>query len=119
MPFEVFENTASAGRGVPTVRFLPNGRVHFNAAATRLLAGATHLRLLFDDDAQRIGFEPTSADDPNGFKLTKQDSQSVLTASAFVQRYEIPIEQRMPLEQEGDLFVADLPPLPLPSPTRT
>ena len=109
MPFEVFENATSAGRGVPTVRFLSNGRVHFNAAATRLFDGASYLRILFDSEENRVGFEPTGTDDPNGFKLTKQDSQSVLTASAFVQRYDVPSEQRLPLTEENGILVAELP----------
>lgn len=109
MPFEVFTNATSAERGTPTVRFLSNGRVHFNAAATRLFDGASYLRILFDSETSRVGFEVTDTDDPNGFKLTKQDSQSVLTASAFVQRYDVPSEQRLPLTEEDGILVADLP----------
>lgn len=108
MGFEYYEPQATeAPRRVATVRFLSGGRVHFNAAAGRLLDGVTHLRLAFDNDTYRVGFEPTDASDTFGYKLTFAPSQVVLTAPGFAHRYGID-PQKLAVEVDGEMFVAQV-----------
>ncbi len=115
-PFEVYSPESSRQGAVPTVRFLSSGRVHFNAAAGRLLKSSTHLLVLWDPDEIEIGFKPTSAEDPLAFKLTHGDSQSVLTAPGFASKYKIH-SQKMRLELRDGIFVAE-PSEPIPDGSR-
>jgi hypothetical protein len=108
-PFEVYEAPAGRRGEVPTVRFLSAGRIHFNAAAGRMLDGYTHLRLLWDAEDLRVGFEPTDESDKLGYKLTQSPSQTVMTAAGFADRYRIG-SQKMRLEREDEMFVAEIPP---------
>ena len=108
-PFEPYEPQIGRAGGVPTVRFLSKGRIHFNAAAGRMLAGYTHLRLLWHTEDCRIGFEPTDESDSLGFKLTQAPSQTVMTAAGFAEQHSIG-SQKMRLKRQGEMFVSDIQP---------
>ena len=75
-----------------------------------MLADCTHLRLLWDAEDIRIGFEPTDKTDKLGYKLTHAPSQTVMTAAGFAQKYGIS-SQKMRLEREDEMFVAEIPPI--------
>lgn len=110
--FEVFDRrvTFREGRGGPTIRISEDGRMLiFNAAAARLIEGIQYVRLMFDRDGRRIGFQPTDKDDENGFSIGRPKSAANMHAKSFVQAYNIPTGQRFPLTQEGDVFIAQLP----------
>lgn len=111
-PFEPFTPTRSSdsGRGVPTVRVLSGGRLVLNAAAMRLLDGVTDVRLLWDADTNRIGIEPVEAPGADTFKVSRGASQATITSKEFVDRYRLPISQRIRLEREGAIFVASTEP---------
>ena len=110
-PYEVFEPSAGGVRSgrVATIRFLSGGRVHLNAEAGRLLGAATHVQLLFDREAGALALNPTTPDDPRGFLLTRGTSQTVLSAAAFQQAYEIPVGPKMRLDLDGVMLVAKVP----------
>lgn len=109
MGFETFEPLPTeAPRRVATVRFLSKGRVSFNAAASRLLSDRafTHMRLLFDPDTRDVAFEPTDGVDKLGYKLTASESQTILTAPGFSDRYAITgIRFALAWDEEEQRFV--------------
>lgn len=107
-PFEPFQpvRSSDSGRGVPALRILSGGRLVLNAAAMRLLAGVEHVRLLWDADTGRIGIEPASEPSADTFKVSRAASQATITSKEFVERFTLPIGQRMRLEHEGPIFVA-------------
>ena len=82
----------------PTARFMPHGRVQFNAAAARILESETHLLLVFDADEGRVGFQGTSADDPRGVRISHSQSQAVVHTKDFARSLGI---------EDGDLVELD------------
>lgn len=104
--FEPTQSTATGG-GVPTVRIRSEGRIILNAAAKRALGEETEfVSLLWDDETNRFGIQPTDEADQARVRIVHATSQSIITSKAFVHEHSLPIGQRMRLEREGDMWVA-------------
>lgn len=107
-PFELYEpqRSTSSGRGVPVVRVLSGGRLVLNAAGARLLAGTTHVQLLWDAVGKKIGFRPTDGTAPGSFRVTFAPSQAVITSKGFIDEHQLRYSRRMRLDWEGDILTA-------------
>ena len=112
MIFKKFEPTqaTSAGAGVPTVRVRSEGRIILNAAASRALGDTEYVNLMWEDETKRFGIQPADESDPARLRIVHTASQSTITSKAFVTEHPIPYGERMRLELEGDMWVADTKP---------
>jgi hypothetical protein len=108
MIFKTFEPTQStaAGGGIPTVRIRSEGRLILNAAGKRQFESTEYVQLLWDETTERFGILPTTDTDPLRVRIVHAPSQSVITSKEFVQAHPLPYGQRLPLEREGDMWVA-------------
>lgn len=88
--FEVYQKQRHARDLPPTIR-VTDKLIAFRAAAMPLIAGATHLQLLFDADTRRAALRPASADAESAYKITRHPSgsQAWVYASLFIAVYGI------------------------------
>jgi hypothetical protein len=88
MAYEMFTRTGVRVDS-PTVSITPEGRVTFNAAATRTLAsaGVKHVVLLWDRLEQKMAARATSKSDRNGYavSLAPDKHAGSLRAKSFLQ----------------------------------
>ena len=109
--FEEFDRRA-APPAHPSVTIQKRGTFGLNRAAHESLGSPTHVKLLFDPERRVIGIIAASAEDPNAYRLQKQQRARnyLLSGRAFANRYGIPLGQarRYRGEMHGDVLTVDL-----------
>jgi len=108
MDFDRFApgHTAADDEDEPTLRILSGGRLVFNAAAQRMLAGTGFVQLFWDADTAKMGIMPSAEDDPDSFPLITVAGQSIVTSQAFVDEFALPLSLRMTLGWDGSMWIA-------------
>lgn len=92
-------------RGPAAVRFDPRS-LSFNTKATRLLEGVTHLRLLHDPETGQVAFEPTTPNDPAGYKVVARNRASIRVFSLSFVNATGHIGKKFELQEDGARLVS-------------
>lgn len=107
MTFELFPK-AMIRNPNPTVTVAKDRvALRFNAVASKILRDVEALQLLTDHSTGRLAFRPVPLEDPNGYVLSNQGSQSFLTCPAFIKQSGLPESGKWQLAQQGVLLVFD------------
>jgi len=104
MAYETFERTAVRVEN-PTVSVAKEGRIAFNAAASRLLAkaGANAVRILWDKTTCGIALQAAQKGDKNAFSVAFSRGQSAtITAKRFFEYIGWSATQRQTVPAEWD-----------------
>ena len=117
MAYEVFKRTTVRVEE-PCLSLVPDGRIAFNAAAVRILAGAgvKSVLLLWDKSSNRIALKATAKGDKNSYAVSVvRDSHSgSLRAKAFFGHIGWNAPKRMMLpatwNEKDKMFEITLPP---------
>ncbi|WP_068483811.1 hypothetical protein [Pseudoclavibacter helvolus] len=93
MPFEVFNKRNAPLAKAPSITIQKRGIFSINKAAHNLIGSADTVELLYDRDERIIGIRPAEMS-PNAYQIRPQSQQrdsgqSILSATAFTQFYEV------------------------------
>jgi hypothetical protein len=92
MPWEVFRAKGRTALGhLPIVAVHKAGRFSMNQAAYDALGQPTHVELLFDEAASRMGLRAATSEDPHAYTLKQPagTSRYYITATSFARHYGI------------------------------
>jgi hypothetical protein len=108
MDFDVFApgRSATDDPTVASLRVLASGRLVFNPAAQKLLGDAAFVQLFWDGDTARIGILPADDGDADAFPVVHSADQAIVTSTAFVERYDLPLSISMRLAWADNMWVA-------------
>ena len=115
MAFETFTGRQSV-TNEPKVSILKQGLFNFNNGAAKILRekNVTHLQILFDSEANKIGFKLCSAGKPGAYKVrASKGGGAQISGMAFLNHYKIPFKsgtRSYPTSWDGTgkLLVIDL-----------
>ena len=112
MAFERFTLTRKKPR-FPMVSIWKRGSIGFNADAVRYfdLDRYSFMVFYFDQDNQKIGFEPTNDQNADGaVRFTRRQNAFSVSATAFLKTYRVDFSKArcFRLLKEKDLLVIDL-----------
>ena len=114
--FEVFDKKAVPSTKEPWVTIQKKGLLSLNKAAAEALGTPPAVELLFDRNAQVIGFRPAELDSPRAFVLRKQgknpsrNANYLVAGTAFCKYYGIDTSfaRRYKPEMDGKILTVDL-----------
>lgn len=96
MAFEVFDKRQSPLAKAPTVTIQRRGLMSMNRAAYNLIGAPTAVELLYDREADVIGFRPAKDDVPHAYSVRSQSDKETgpvaIAGTAFCQFYKINTE---------------------------
>lgn len=116
MAYELFHRT-SVRVDTPLLSIVPDGRIVFNAAATRTLAhaGVKHVVILWDKSNRRMAIKATNKADKNGFavSLVSLGHSGSLRAKSFLSHVRWTATERETLpavwNESQKIFEVELP----------
>lgn len=116
MPFEVFDKKSVPSTTEPWVTIQKRGLLSLNRTAADALGTPEAVELLFDREAQIIGFRSADLDNPRAFQLRKQgknptrNANFLVAGTAFCNYYKIDTSfaRRYKPEMDGDVLTVDL-----------
>lgn len=114
--FEVFDKKAAPSTKEPWVTIQKKGLLSLNRSAAEALGTPEAVELLFDRNAQVMGFRPASPDSPRAFIMRKQgknpgrNANYLIGGTAFCKYYDIDtsIARRYKPEMNGNVLTVDL-----------
>ncbi|MEE4241786.1 MAG: hypothetical protein V2I36_09970 [Desulfopila sp.] len=92
MAFETFTGRQSI-TNEPKISILKQGLFNFNNGAAKILQEKkiTHLQILYDKDANKIGFKPCSEKKPGAYKVRAgKGGGAQISGMAFLNHFKIP-----------------------------
>ncbi len=112
MPWERFTGRTTMLDTKPTVGLTKKGEFSLAPATVELAGNPKYVVLLFDREAQKIGFQPAAADEPGALPIRKPGKgvSYLISGKSFARAYNIPFEayRQWVAKKEGDLIVVDL-----------
>ncbi len=114
--FEVFDKKSAPSTKEPWVTIQRKGLLSLNRAAAEALGTPEAVELLFDRNAQIVGFRPAELDSPRAFPMRKQgrnpgrNANYLVGGSAFCKYYNIDtsIARRYKPEMNDNVLTVDL-----------
>ncbi|PLS77234.1 MAG: hypothetical protein CYG59_24825 [Chloroflexi bacterium] len=112
MPWERFTGRATTLNTKPTVGLSKKGEFTLAPATVQLAGGPEYVVLLFDREAQKIGFQPATPNEPGALPIRKPKKgvSYVVSGKSFTSAYNIPLDQyrQWVAKKEGNILVIDL-----------
>ena|SRR5690554_1360951 len=109
--FTRFERGRGRPRHIPTVSIQPNGSFRITPALLTELGNPTHMAMLYNRERALIALEPTTADDPDGYRV-RVGKGAFVSAAAFLSHIGLRPPKGvggLPARVEGGRIVFEVP----------
>lgn len=112
MALEKFKPRTTSGNKSPLISIRKSGSFGINQSAIEeFFDDSEYVVLLYDEENNKVGFQPKQEDTQNSYVISKGDSGGSITAMALVNRYDIEHEvttRYAPERNEDGVIIIDL-----------